>query len=103
MGYRSVCPFCGSHGCILLLPLKFYQNGSKMRAGDPHSGVNNFFVNTIVTALQGSDWERLLERCAPVFFDVFFTCLTPDVVIQNWGERDVSFADRSEHIRASTQ
>ncbi|KAF8273248.1 hypothetical protein EI94DRAFT_1444363, partial [Lactarius quietus] len=25
-------------------------------------GVNNFFVNTIVTALQGSDWERLLGR-----------------------------------------
>ena len=37
-----------------------------MRAGDPRSGVNNFFVNTIVTALQGSDWERLLERCASV-------------------------------------
>ncbi|KAF8501633.1 hypothetical protein F5888DRAFT_1608844 [Russula emetica] len=33
-----------------------------MRAGDPRSGVNNFFVNTNVTALQGSDWERLLER-----------------------------------------
>jgi len=39
-----------------------YQNGSKIRAGDPRSGVNNFFVNTTVTALQGSDWERLLER-----------------------------------------
>ena len=39
-----------------------------MRAGDPRSGVNNFFVNTTVTALQGSDWERLLERCVPVSF-----------------------------------
>jgi hypothetical protein len=47
---------------------KSYQNGSKMRAGDPRSGVNNFFVNTTVTALQGSEWERLLERCGPVFF-----------------------------------
>ena len=53
-----------------------------MRAGDPHSGVNNFFVNTIVNALQGSDWERLLERCVPVFFDVIFRCLTPDVLIR---------------------
>ncbi|KAH9178166.1 hypothetical protein EDB89DRAFT_1843960 [Lactarius sanguifluus] len=33
-----------------------------MKAGDTRSGVNNFFVNTIVTALQGSDWERLLGR-----------------------------------------
>ncbi len=40
---------------------KSYQNGSKMRPGDLRSGVNNFFVNTIVTALQGSEWERLLE------------------------------------------
>ena len=35
-----------------------------MRAGDTRSGVNNFFVNTNVTALQGSNWERLLRRFA---------------------------------------
>ena len=53
-----------------------------MRAGDLRSGVNNFFVNTIVTALQGSDWERLLERFAPLLFRNILTCLTPDVVIR---------------------
>ena len=53
-----------------------------MRAGDSRSGVNNFFVNTIVTALQGPDWERLLERCAPRDILLFFMCLTPDVVIR---------------------
>ena len=37
-----------------------------MRAGDTRSGVNNFFVNTNVTELQGSDWERLLKRCVCV-------------------------------------
>ena len=64
MGYRGVClpilcfPDPSSHLPIL----KSYQSGSKIRAGDTRSGVNNFFVNTNVTALQGSDWERLLKR-----------------------------------------
>ena len=60
---------------------KSYQNGSKMRPGDLRSGVNNFFVNTIVTALQGSEWERLLERCGSVFFfpKVFYMS---DIVIR---------------------
>jgi hypothetical protein len=73
-----------------------------MRAGDPRSGVNNYFVNTIVSALQGSEWERLLERCASVFFCI---SLVPYARRRNQdrGECHVSFTDRSEHIRASTQ
>lgn len=58
-----VCLFCYLSDPSSHLPiLKSYQSGSKMRAGDTRSGVNNFFVNTNVTALQGSDWERLLRR-----------------------------------------
>ncbi|KAI0319223.1 hypothetical protein OF83DRAFT_1055383 [Amylostereum chailletii] len=30
--------------------------------GGIRQGISNYFVNTIVTALQGSDWERLLKR-----------------------------------------
>jgi hypothetical protein len=73
-----------------------------MPAGDPRFGVNNFFVNTIVTALQGSDWERLLERCAPVSFRDNYVSYARRRN-QDRGERYVSFVDRSEHIRASTQ
>lgn len=70
MGYRSVCLFRGSQTRPHPSPFftKSYQSGSKMRAGDTRSGVNNFFVNTIVTALQESNWERLLGRCVPVLF-----------------------------------
>ncbi len=83
MGYRSVCSFLDIIDVSFYFPfLQYYQNGSKIRAGDPRSGVNNFFVNTIVTALQGSDWERLLERYAPVFLEGFFTCLMPGVLIR---------------------
>lgn len=67
MGYRSVCLFYGLiDASSYMLFSQSYQSGSKIRAGDMRSGVNNFFVNTIVTALQGSDWERLLGRCVPV-------------------------------------
>ena len=69
MGYRGVCLFRRSqtrpHASLFA---KSYQSGSKMRAGDTRSGVNNFFVNTNVTALQESNWERLLGRCVPVPF-----------------------------------
>jgi hypothetical protein len=71
MGYRGVCLFRGSQTRPHASPFFFtksYQSGSKMRAGDTRSGVNNFFVNTIVTALQESNWERLLGRCVPVPF-----------------------------------
>src|SRR5258708_37910191 len=61
---------------------KSYQNGSKMRPGDLRSGVNNFFVNTIVTALQGSEWERLLERCGSVFFFFSKVFYMFDIVIR---------------------
>jgi hypothetical protein len=74
-----------------------------MRAGDPRSGVNNFFVNTTVTALQGPDWERLLERCALTSFRDILHVSYARRRNQDWGERYVSFVDRSEHIRASTQ
>ncbi len=104
MGYRSVCPFSEPQALSFFFPLlKSYQNGSKMRAGDPRSGVNNFFVNTTVTALQGSDWERLLERYAPVSFRDILHLSYARRHNQDWGERYVSFVDRSEHIRASTQ
>jgi hypothetical protein len=62
MGYRGVCLFCVSQTRPHISISKSYQSSSKMRAGDTRSGVNNFFVNTNVTALQGSDWERLLRR-----------------------------------------
>jgi len=105
MGYRSVCPLSESQTrSFTFLLLKSYQNGSKMRAGgDPRSGVNNFFVNTTVTALQGSDWERLLERFAPVSFRDVLHVSYARCRNQDWGERYVSFIDRSEHFRTSTQ
>jgi hypothetical protein len=103
MGYRSVCQFNGSQTSSFNFLSKSYQNGSKMRAGDPRSGVNNFFVNTTVTALQGSDWERLLERYAPTSFRDILHVSYARRRNQDWGERYVSFVDRSEHIRASTQ
>jgi len=65
----SQCTFVFYSGRVKLFmirPLKSYPTGTKIRAGDTRSGVNNFFVNTIVTALQGSDWERLLGRYARI-------------------------------------
>lgn len=69
MGYRGVRLFCGSQTRPYpSLFSKSYQSGSKIRAGDTRSGVNNFFVNTNVTALQESNWERLLSRYVRVPF-----------------------------------
>ena len=80
MGYRGVCLFRGSqtHPHAFLFA-KSYQSGSKMRAGDTRSGVNNYFVNTIVTALQEPNWERLLGRCVLMPSEAFFTCLMSDM------------------------
>jgi hypothetical protein len=99
MGYRSVCPFMTQRRVPGLIFSKSYQSGSKMKVGDTRSGVNNFFVNTIITTLQGSDWERLLKRC--VFTS--FTRLTRLMMCQDRGECYVAFTDEHEHIRATAQ
>lgn len=30
-------------------------------------GITNWFVNTIITALQAPEWDTLLERLVPLF------------------------------------
>jgi hypothetical protein len=99
MGYRSVCPFMTQRRVPGLTFSKSYQSGSKMKVGDTRSGVNNFFVNTIITTLQGSDWERLLNRCVLIPF----TCLTRLMVCQDRGECYVASTDGNEHICATAQ
>lgn len=72
-----------------------------MRVGDTRTGVNNFFVNTIVTALQASNWERLLGRSVLASGRSFLR--VPRLIIyQDWGQCYVAFADRNEYIRATT-
>jgi hypothetical protein len=94
MGYRGVCGLCGSHTRIGLNPLKSYQNCPRMKAVETRSGVINFFVNTNVTALQGSDWETLLGRCvhAPCIYSL---CVLRLVMYQDWGECYVTSTDGS--------
>ncbi|ETW83157.1 hypothetical protein HETIRDRAFT_450818 [Heterobasidion irregulare TC 32-1] len=41
-----------------------YDKGNHRKPGMARLGVSNYFVNTIVTALQGPEWERLLKRQA---------------------------------------
>lgn len=82
---------------------KSYQSGSKMRAGDTRSGVNNFFVNTNVTALQESNWERLLRRYVVRGFQGRSSRVVCSALCQDRRRCHATSANGSEHIRPVTQ
>ncbi|THH09180.1 hypothetical protein EW146_g8757 [Bondarzewia mesenterica] len=54
-----------------------HKKGDRGKPGMTRLGVSNYFVNTMVTALQGPEWERLLTRIGEdaMFYLLMETCM----------------------------
>ncbi|KAF8239740.1 hypothetical protein L208DRAFT_1236556 [Tricholoma matsutake] len=72
------------------------------------AGITNYFVNTIITALQAPEWETLLQRIgADAMLHLltethFFVSLPNDCLCQMTGEPVIHMVPRASHISEQT-